>query len=95
MSLPLPAIQLHTASADSLKSLSGYDGLIVVFTKKESLKPVMPSAQTFIERDQDFGSSLQVLVDNDVPGGRLVLAPTGTLDGDFDDARRFTGMRNS
>lgn len=55
----------------------------------------MPSAQTFIERDQDFGSSLQVLVDNDVPGGRLVLAPTGTLDGDFDDARRFTGMRNS
>jgi leucyl aminopeptidase len=32
-----------------------------------------------------------VLIDSNVPGGRILLAPTGSLDGDFDDARRFSG----
>lgn len=93
MSLPLPSIQLHAVSADSLKSLSDYDGTIVVFTDKSALKSVMPSAASFIEKDQEFGSEVQVLVESEVPGGRVILAPTGSLDGDFDDSRRFTGKR--
>ena len=91
MSLPLPSIQLHAVSAESLKSLSDYDGTIVVFTDKSGLKSVMPSAASFIEKDQEFGSEVQVLVESQVPGGRVILAPTGSLDGDFDDSRRFTG----
>ncbi|KAG2174004.1 hypothetical protein INT44_000118 [Umbelopsis vinacea] len=92
MSLPLPSIQLHAGSADSLKSLSDYDGTIVVFTDKSAIKSVMPSAAAFIEKDQEFGSEVQVLIESEVPGGRVILAPTGTLDGDFDDARRFTDI---
>lgn len=92
MSLSLPDIKLHSVSADSLKSLSEYDGVIAIFTEKEALKSLMPSAQSFIEKDQDFGSSLQVLIDSNVPGGRILLAPTGSLDGDFDDARRFSDI---
>jgi leucyl aminopeptidase len=93
MSLPLPTIQLHAGSAESLKNLSEYDGTIVVFTDKSAIKSVMPSAASFIEKDQEFGSEVQVLIESQVPGGRVILAPTGSLDGDFDDSRRFAGRR--
>ncbi|KAI7829843.1 hypothetical protein BC939DRAFT_379822, partial [Gamsiella multidivaricata] len=39
--------------------------------------------------DKDFGTTLAVVPDQNVAGGRLILAPTGSINGDSDDVRKF------
>lgn len=66
------------------------DALIVVgnaFTQlPETLQQVIKDAQ---QRDKRVGQSAQLIITERVPGQRLIVAPTGPLDRDYDDVRRF------
>ena len=39
--------------------------------------------------DNRIGNKTVLMVNNKAPGQRLILAPTGALDRDYDDARRY------
>jgi leucyl aminopeptidase len=94
--MELPKIELigeNNNLVETLKSqTSKYDGLIVIFTDKDALIKVIPSAQKYIDLDASFGSSIQLIIPDDAqPAKRILIAPTGTLLNDFDDVRRFKG----
>ncbi|KAG1225044.1 hypothetical protein G6F35_003643 [Rhizopus arrhizus] len=43
-----------------------------------------------MDLDATFGESVQLLITNDgKPAERIIISPTGTIDGDFDDVRRI------
>ncbi|KAF9898597.1 hypothetical protein BX616_003833 [Lobosporangium transversale] len=90
MTLALPAI-VSASSADLTSSGSGsqFDAVIAVYPKvsQDLLSDLSLNAYSAI--DKDFGSSLTVVPDPNVAGGRLILAPTGSLNGDSDDVRKF------
>ncbi|RUS27501.1 hypothetical protein BC938DRAFT_483153, partial [Jimgerdemannia flammicorona] len=88
MSLPIPHIKAHTGSFASLPAADKYDGLIAVFTSPAALTSFSVTAKGLAARDEAFGSTVQLIIDENVPGGRVVLAPTGSLNGDVDDVRR-------
>src|SRR5690554_6214868 len=68
----------------------GWDALLVVGPDFSSLpeeyKAAIAAAKT---TDASVGEQLSVVACDKAPGGRLVLAPTGPLDRDYDDVRRF------
>ncbi|KAI9341592.1 hypothetical protein BD770DRAFT_422137 [Pilaira anomala] len=75
---------------------SNYDGLIVIFTHKDALVDLIPSVKNHIELDASFGSNIQlILPENGQPAKRILIAPTGTLFHDFDDARRYKDIAYS
>ncbi|KAF8929960.1 hypothetical protein EDD21DRAFT_385224 [Dissophora ornata] len=87
MTLALPPIV--SASTADLAS-SGFDAVIAVYpTVSQELLSVFSSLNAFTAVDKDFGSSLAVVPDKNVAGGRLILAPTGPTNGDTDDVRKF------
>lgn len=92
--MELPKLNLISSNNNLVETLeskaSNYDGLIVFFTEKEALYKVIPCTKAFSELDATLGESLQlVLPENGQPHKRVLIAPTGTLYNDFDDARRF------
>lgn len=94
MSLPVPQIKAYTGSLASLSSSTDqYDGLIAVFTDPASLASFSVTAKSLAARDEAFGGTVQLIIDENVPGSRVVLAPTGSLAGDVDDVRMFQGKR--
>lgn len=94
--MELPKIELigeNKNLVETLKSQSTkYDGLIVIFTDKQALLKVVPSAQKYMDLDASFGSNIQLVIPDDAqPSKRILVAPTGSLLNDFDDVRRFKG----
>lgn len=94
--MDLPKIELISENNNLVETLkeqtTNYDGLVVIFTDKEALVKVVPSAQKYIDLDATFGESVQLIIpDNAEPAKRVLIAPTGSLYNDFDDARRIKG----
>ncbi|KAI1313470.1 hypothetical protein EDD11_002531 [Mortierella claussenii] len=89
MTLPLPEI-VSASSADLAASGSQFDAVIAVYPKvSQEILSAFSSLNGFAAIDKDFGSSLALVPDQNVAGGRLILAPTGSLNGDSDDVRKF------
>ncbi|SAM05852.1 hypothetical protein [Absidia glauca] len=92
MSLPqLNVIDIKDNLASALDvNSSNYDSLVVLFADKTKLAQVVPSVKTYLELDQSFGKSMQVICPADQkPFPRILVAPLGTISSDVDDARRF------
>ncbi|KAI8098450.1 uncharacterized protein BX664DRAFT_287936 [Halteromyces radiatus] len=69
---------------------TNYDSLVILFSEKSKLPKVIPSLQHYLELDQSFGKTIQVICPQDQkPFSRLLLVPTGSISSDIDDARRF------
>ncbi|KAG0239208.1 hypothetical protein B0O80DRAFT_405150 [Mortierella sp. GBAus27b] len=89
MTLPLPAI-VPATSADLAAATSQFDAVITIYPTLQDLKSTPFTSLTNHSRvDKHFGTSLTLVHDEGVPGGRLLLAPTGSLNGDSDDVRKF------
>lgn len=70
-----------------------YDGLVILFSDRNKLIPMVPSLQPHMDLDESFGKTLQLICPYDqAPFSRILLAPVGSLSSDVDDARRFKGM---
>ncbi|KAG0252176.1 hypothetical protein BG011_007141 [Mortierella polycephala] len=89
MALALPTI-VSASQADLAATTQQFDAVIAVYpTVSEKLLSVFGSLNAYLAVDKSFGSSLAVVPDQNVAGGRLILAPTGSLNGDSDDVRKF------
>ncbi|KAI8066591.1 hypothetical protein BC940DRAFT_320008 [Gongronella butleri] len=92
MSLSLPQIDIVAGQASTAlaSQASQHDGVVIVFTNKSKLVDLLPCAQAYTEADNAFGSSIQLVCPLDKsPHARVLLVPTGTLNSDVDDPRRF------
>ncbi|KAI7899006.1 uncharacterized protein BX663DRAFT_522823 [Cokeromyces recurvatus] len=90
--MELPNLNIITSQGSLKEALLevNADGLILIFSKKESLTSVIPSVQRHLELDGTFGDDLQLVLPSDgEPYERILIAPTGSLTNDFDDVRRF------
>lgn len=79
----------------SASSTTNYDALVVVATQLEEVTGGLgslasQSLQALREVNNNFNGEVSVVVSDHVPGKRLVYSPTGPVDRDFDDVRRFT-----
>ncbi|CUS49417.1 MAG: leucyl aminopeptidase PepA [Idiomarinaceae bacterium HL-53] len=67
-----------------------WDALVVVGPEFDGLPETMRTAIAKAkEVDQSVGTGISLISCESAPGGRLLLANTGTLDRDYDDIRRF------
>ncbi|MCC5879540.1 MAG: leucyl aminopeptidase family protein [Idiomarina sp.] len=86
MALP----QLHHVNQFEQLNHSNVDALIIIgstFTSlPDELAKVFKQAQ---QADKRVGHSAQLIVSEQAPAQRLIIAPTGALDRDYDDVRRF------
>lgn len=85
----LPSLLLSSDVKDSQ-----YDGVVVVGEKPEvltgGLTAIQSSLKAHLEIDKAASTSeCVVIVSPDLPSRRLVFAPTGPLNRDYDDVRRF------
>ncbi|ORY03397.1 Zn-dependent exopeptidase [Basidiobolus meristosporus CBS 931.73] len=89
----VPKISVHTNSQEVASS--SHDGLILLFTDVKKLSPEVltfefaASVASYAQADKSVTSQISFLVDSKAPGGRVILAPTGSLFGDTDDARKI------
>src|SRR5690606_16228544 len=89
MTLALPSI-VSASRGDLTATSQKFDAVVTVFPAySEAVASIFTSLSAHSAIDKSFGSSLTVLHDPSVAGGRLVLAPTGSLNGDSDDVRKF------
>jgi leucyl aminopeptidase len=92
--MELPSVKILSSDnvLNSIQNNQDYDCLIVFFTEKEALTKLVPTAQSYLDLDATFGDEPQMLIPE---GGKLfkrvLVVPTGSLYGDFDDVRRFKG----
>ncbi|CDS11021.1 hypothetical protein LRAMOSA03285 [Lichtheimia ramosa] len=91
--MELPQLAIH-ASAEPAKLLNDisteYDGTVIFFADKKSLEPIVPCVKAHLAADAAFGDALQLVVpESKVPSERVLLAPLGSINNDFDDVRRF------
>ncbi|UJR21470.1 hypothetical protein I4U23_024555 [Adineta vaga] len=75
-------------------SLNDYDALVVVATQLEEITEYLDNAvtrhlQSHREINNSFNNDITVSVHENVPGKRLIFSPTGAVDRDHDDVRRF------
>ena len=97
--MELPKLNIFTKQPDSKQFLASqdlngqYDGTIVFFSDKKALTDVIPAAQIYADMDKTFGDSTQVIVvpENQGATKRIVVAPLGSINNDFDDVRRYKG----
>ncbi|KAF9415845.1 hypothetical protein BGZ94_010379 [Podila epigama] len=88
MTLALP--QIIAATSADLSASQEYDAVIAVYpTVSPQLLAAFSSIAPYAAVDKSFGSSLTLVPDQHVAGGRLILAPTGSIYGDSDDVRKF------
>jgi hypothetical protein len=72
-----------------------YDGLVILFSDKNKLIPLVPGFQPYMDLDESFGKTLQlVCLQDQASFSRILIAPVGSLSSDVDDARRFKGRLN-
>lgn len=89
MSLTPPTI-VSATRADLTATSQQFDAVIAVYpAASQDLFSAFGSLSAHSAVDKSFGSSLTFVPDQNVPGGRLILAPTGSLLGDSDDVRKF------
>ncbi|KAF8966531.1 hypothetical protein BGZ46_000355 [Entomortierella lignicola] len=89
MTLALPTI-VSASSSDLVSSSKEFDAVIAVYPAiNQELLSAFSSLNNYTVVDKDFGSSLTIVPDQNVAGGRLILAPTGSLYEDSDDVRKF------
>ncbi|KAI8338625.1 hypothetical protein BC941DRAFT_423409 [Chlamydoabsidia padenii] len=92
--MSLPQLQVIDTNDNLNSSLdahnSNYDGLVILFSDKTKLAHIVPSVQTYLDLDQSFGKTIQVICPVDQkPFSRVLIAPVGIITSDVDDARRF------
>ncbi|CAF1040771.1 unnamed protein product [Rotaria sordida] len=72
-----------------------YDALVIVATELDQIKEyvhnsVTKDLQTFSQLNKKFNKELTLMINDNVPGKRLIYSPTGKINRDYDDVRRFT-----
>ncbi|PVD31088.1 hypothetical protein C0Q70_10366 [Pomacea canaliculata] len=71
-----------------------YDGVVVVTDSPSkltgSLKSLGEAIDNYGKKDQDYTKSVNLIQTDAVPSQRLIFSPTGPLNRDYDDVRRFT-----
>ena len=85
----LPSLLLSSDIKDSK-----YDGVIVVGEKPEVLTGTLAALQSSLKAHLEIdkaahSSEVVVVVSPELPSKRLIFAPTGPLNRDYDDVRRF------
>ncbi|KAG0234085.1 hypothetical protein BGW42_006951 [Actinomortierella wolfii] len=85
--LALPKVVV--ASANDIAPSSTFDAVIAVYSNFADLQSTFSTLATQASVDKSFGSELALVADPQAPGGRMILAPTGSLNGDTDDVRKF------
>ncbi|KAF9962767.1 hypothetical protein BGZ65_008052 [Modicella reniformis] len=86
---PLPTI-VNATAADLVSTSQEFDAVIAVYPSvNQELFSAFGSLSAHSVIDKDFGSTLALVPDQKVAGGRLILAPTGSLHKDSDDVRKF------
>jgi leucyl aminopeptidase len=81
----------HVASWAEAMSPGAWDALVVVSSTGglPEVPPVESLLSAYRGASADWATQVGLVLGNGVPGGRIVLAPTGALDRDWDDVRRF------
>jgi leucyl aminopeptidase len=81
----------HVASWAEATKLEAWDALVVVSPsgRLSDVPPVEAVLAAYRSAAGDWASQVGLAVGSGVPGGRVVLAPTGPLDRDWDDVRRY------
>lgn len=98
--MSLPQLQiLSNQSLDVQRLNTFYDGTIIIFHDAESLDNLKVNQllgssikliKEYVKADQSaVKKDVNVILDSKVPGGKLMLAPTGPLLRDQDDVRRY------
>ncbi|CAF3764811.1 unnamed protein product [Rotaria magnacalcarata] len=72
-----------------------YDALVIVAAELDQIKDHVHSSvtkdlQAFTELNKNFDKEPTLLINDNVPGKRLIYSPTGKFNRDYDDVRRFT-----
>ncbi|KAI7823467.1 hypothetical protein BX661DRAFT_186678 [Kickxella alabastrina] len=65
------------------------DALVAIYTDLAALT-ALTALTTDSSVDKDFGQSVTLVPSASISGGRLVLSPTGSLNDDADDVRKFS-----
>ncbi|XP_025831205.1 putative aminopeptidase W07G4.4 [Agrilus planipennis] len=83
-------LSTHLKAEKSLL-VDGYDCLILVYWSNQTLKEdfLREAVDTLLQIDPSLKTEIAIHVLPSVPAGRLVFAPTGPLDEDYDDVRSF------
>ncbi|XP_006007579.1 putative aminopeptidase W07G4.4 [Latimeria chalumnae] len=88
-SVSIPAVSFTTNCKDN-----GYDGIVLVTDSvgklSDALECLRAPLQEFKKVDAGTESQVVLIPVNDMPGGRVVFSPTGPLNRDYDDVRRFS-----
>jgi hypothetical protein len=98
-SLPLLQALPPDSSLASLSNGSEADALLLLYTDRKQLlthqlvqdSPVQSLITAYSQVDQGFDTDARLLPCETAPGGKLIVACTGSLAGDVDDVRRFVG----
>ncbi|PJF17356.1 Leucine aminopeptidase [Paramicrosporidium saccamoebae] len=95
--MQLPDLQFH--GEKQAGSVSGCDGVIVVFHDAEalatlnipsSLDPSVKLLTEFVKSDESSKKKdVNVIINSNLPGGKMIVTPTGPLLRDHDDVRRY------
>ncbi|KAF9975271.1 hypothetical protein BGZ73_001163 [Actinomortierella ambigua] len=85
--LALPKVVAATSS--DIAPSSSFDAVIAVYSNFADLQQTFSALSAQASIDKSFGSELALVADSQAPGGRMILAPTGSLNGDTDDVRKF------
>lgn len=75
--------------AESSLEARDYDALILIYTPEQQIKsaPLQKAVTAALQYDPSLKSEIAILPLPELPAGRLVYAPTGSLDPDYDDVR--------
>ncbi|KAI9595008.1 hypothetical protein BDF19DRAFT_443149 [Syncephalis fuscata] len=95
----VPALQVLPAdsSLSSLSSNTKADALLLLYTDRKQLlahalvqnSPASSLIEAYGQVDNSFDADARLLPCEAAPGGKLIVACTGSLGGDVDDVRRF------
>lgn len=80
--------------------LDDYDALVVVATQLEQLNDfvdstIVHSLHTFRQVNKGFNNEITFTINDIAPGKRLIYSPTGVINRDQDDVRRFSDAANA
>ncbi|MGX5914568.1 M17 family metallopeptidase [Aliidiomarina sp. Khilg15.8] len=80
----------HIKNWDEVQADPQWDALIIIGQSFSELPETIERALNEVrDVDQRVGKSTQLIHSDSVPGKRLIVAPTGDLDRDYDDVRRY------